>query len=354
MICERCGSTIPEGQKFCGQCGAPAPSPDRLAAVPSPSPVAALQPAAAPQPVAASGSRFNLRTCLLVGAGCLVVLVIGACLVAAFFLPIGRAAFENVRDQFSWTDVQQFGTAIIQALPEATIPVELASATPEPAPDFCAGQLCLQYPNSLGFTAQATTQPEQLEPDVWAEPQHLELTFPGYPLMNTRHVPHLNMYDTARFRDVNPNVGSLLDQLQDLLQSHPVAPDTVPLISLFNAAQMLTADVAYLDFDGGTGVRFVTQYGQAVWPINNYDLFYAFTGLSEDGSRLIVAVMPIANLALPDDPENVIAGDMESFAEGFQDYIVQTEAMLNAAAPGSFTPDLDLLDGLMRSIQLMP
>jgi hypothetical protein len=351
MICERCGSTIPEGQKFCGQCGAPAPVPGQPVPESAPRAIAA-QPAQ--QPAAPAGSRFNTRTCLLVGVGCLVVLAIGACLAAAFIFPIGRGLYENVRSQFSWNEIQQLGTQIVQPGVDQLLPGALETAAVEQAPDLCSNELCLSYPTGLGFTAQASTTPAQLEPDVWAEPEHLELLFPGYPLANTRHTPHLSLYDADRFREVNPNAGPMLDELQSLLQTQPAAPEVVPLLSVFGAAQMITTGVEYLDFEGGTGVRLVTQYGQAVWPINNFDLFYAFTGLSDDGSTLIVAIMPVANAALPDDPDEIVSGDMEGFMAGYEDYIVSTEAMLNAAAPGSYTPNIELLDDLMRSIQLTP
>lgn len=351
MICERCGSTIPEGNKFCGQCGAPAPASDRPA--PEYSPPAAAT-ASGKQPAAPAASSFNLRTCLLVGAGCLAILVIGVCLTAAFFIPVGRDLYQNVRDQIVGGGIPPVSTTLIQPETEEAVPIELATVTPEAAPDLCMAGFCLSYPAGLGFTAQASTKPAQLEPDVWAEPEHLELLFNGYPLVDTRHTPHLGVYDTADFRAVNPNAGEMLDRLQDLLDAQPAAPDTIPLLPIFNAAQMITADVEYLEFEGGSGVRFVTQYGQAIWPINNHDLFYAFTGLSADGSKLVTAIMPLANQALPDDPDEVIAGDMDEFAQGYEAYIESIEAMLDSASPGSYTPNLDLLDGMMRSIQLTP
>jgi hypothetical protein len=349
MICERCGSTIPEGQKFCGQCGAPAP-----AVVQSHPPSAPTPVPATPEPAPPTSSRFNTRSCLLIGVGCLAVLLIGACLAIAFVLPAGRGWYQNLRSQFNLDNLPNDAVQLI--LPEqiSTMPAELATVTPIAAPDFCAQEFCLSYPEGLGFVAQATTKSAELDPDVWAIPEHLELTFPGYPLVDTRLMPHLGLYDTARFREVNPNVGDLLDRLQDMLDSRPADPENVPLISIFNAAQMITADVKYLDFEGGRGVRFVTQYGQAVWPINNYDLFYAFSGLSDDGSTLIVAIMPIANQALPDNADEIISGDMESFMQGFEAYIASTAVMLNSAAPESFTPNIERLDDLMRSIELTP
>jgi len=350
MYCERCGSFIPEGQKFCGQCGAPAPAQaagEEQVHAPAPA------PAAAPVQGVSTGSRFNSRTCLVIGLGCLGILVIGACLAAALVLPVGRGLYETLRTSIGWDGLQQGGQVIIQPQLEAQQADELATATVS-APDFCAERICFRFPAGLGFTANASIEPEQLEPEFWANPEYLDITFSGYPLGQKLYTPHLSVYDTASFRAVNPNAIDRLDELQSLLEARPSAPEAVPLVPVFNAAQMITAAVEYIDFDGGSGVRFITQYGQAVWPINNNDVFYAFSALSDDGSLLITAIMPVANQALPDDPGELLAGDMQSFEQGYEDYLAATEAMLNTAPPASYTPDLDLLDGMMSSIELTP
>ncbi len=204
----------------------------------------------------------------------------------------------------------------------------------------------------MGLEALVITQPAELEPDVWAVPEHLEIRFTTYPLVDKFHQPHLSIFDVERFRQVNPNAGPIIDELSTLLISKPPAPESIPLIPIFNAAQMVLTQVEYLSFEGGSGVRFVTQYGQGIWPINNHDLFYAFIGLSDDGRTLISSIMPITNPGLPDDPETVAGEDYDAFAEGFPAYIETTQAMLDAASPGSFSPDLGELDALMLSIVL--
>jgi hypothetical protein len=40
--------------------------------------------------------------------------------------------------------------------------------------------------------------------------------------------------------------------------------------------------------------------------------------------------------------------------QGFEAYIASTAVMLNSAAPESFTPNIERLDDLMRSIELTP
>lgn len=54
MFCEQCGSSIPDGQSFCSNCGAPAPV---AAPAPAPAPAAAPVVAAAPAPAPAPAAQ---------------------------------------------------------------------------------------------------------------------------------------------------------------------------------------------------------------------------------------------------------------------------------------------------------
>jgi len=292
-------------------------------------------------------SRFNLKSCLLIGVGCLAILAVGLCLAAALFLPRLRAVYEEVRSGIGLDSLQELG--------DLSVPGDLIEGVgilPTAAPDLCMEGLCLSYPEGLSLEALVITQPGELDPEFWAVPEHLEIRFVTYPLMDTFHEPHVSLFNIERFRQVNSNVGPMLDELSSLLLSQPATPESIPLIPIFNAAQIILTQVEYLEFDGGTGVRFVTQYGQGIWPINNLDLFYAFIGLSNDGQTLVSAIMPVANQGLPDDPETIVNDDYDAFAEGYAAYIATTEAMLDGAGPGTFSPNLDDLDALMRSIQL--
>jgi hypothetical protein len=294
----------------------------------------------------ASEKRSGLRTCLLVGVGCLAVIAIVICLATAFFLPRVRSVVQDIGSEI--------GIETLQDLEDLSVPTDLLDdlVMPTEAPDLCVEALCLAYPPGLNIAATVISQPEELEPDVWAVPAHNEIRFTTYPLQDRFHEPQMSIFDVERFRQVNPNAGPIIDELSALIVARPPAPESIPLIPIFNAGQMVLTQVAYLDFEGGSGVRFVTQYGQALWPINNHDLFYAFIGLSDDGRTLISSIMPITNAGLPDDPETVAGDDYDAFAEGYQAYIETTQAMLDAAGPGTFSPDLGELDALMLSIEL--
>lgn len=112
----------------------------------------------------------------------------------------------------------------------------------------------------------------------------------------------------------------------------------------------MAAKVHYLDFQNGSGVRFLTQYGQDASAINNHNLFYAFQGLTADGRFLISGVLPISHPILPADGMDVPGGDTMAFSDAFPTYITEMKQQLNVLPDASFRPGLELLDAVMESI----
>ena len=107
------------------------------------------------------------------------------------------------------------------------------------------------------------------------------------------------------------------------------------------------AQVQFLNFNHGTGVRYLTQFDQGILPINNYELIYTFQGLTSDGKYCIAAVLPVTHPDLPAD-----AAVNSDLANDFQSYLSQTVTMLNEQPADSFTPDLNALDALIRSLEI--
>lgn len=110
--------------------------------------------------------------------------------------------------------------------------------------------------------------------------------------------------------------------------------------------------VEYLTFEGGSGVRFVSQYGQAAWPINNSDLFYAYQGLTDDGMYLISAILPVSHPSLPADGDTFIGDEYDAFINAYEAYLLNVESQLAIESPLSFSPQLTDLDAMMESMQI--
>jgi hypothetical protein len=140
-----------------------------------------------------------------------------------------------------------------------------------------------------------------------------------------------------------------IERLRALLAEQPetiTAP--IPYLPPTNANQFMWTRAAYLDFPTGYGIRYLTQFSQAVVPVNNEELFYTFQGLTEDEGYYVAAVFPVNH---PDLPLN--SGDIPAeFEESFATYLADVITQLDEADAANFTPDLALLDAFIQSIAI--
>jgi hypothetical protein len=360
MQCERCGADIPEESSYCGQCGAPKPaqptvSSDAPEAQPvqegTPEPAVIESPA---QPAETSG-RSTGRTCLWIGVGCAGLIAIMLCVVLAFAFPLVSSLLQDI----DLTEIETLATAMAEFTDLGDLEQELPElpATKEPTeipePDVCFNVLCFSYPEGEDYGAHPSVLPAELETEWWAVPEHDDFTFYDYPLSDTFHKAHIAIYQVAEFLDVNPSAGEMVAELESFLAEKPDDPENVPFVlPIFNAGQMLTVQVEYLTFEGGSGVRFVSQYGQAAWPINNQDIFYAFQGLTDDGDFIISAVLPVSHPSLPAEGETFIGDEYEAFINTFEAYLMDIESQLDLEDPESFFPELTALDEMLETMQV--
>jgi len=223
---------------------------------------------------------------------------------------------------------------------------------PTPEPDVSYEGVSFSYDPILASSVTPEVVPSQEEAAVepWNTPEHLLFTFYGYPLADSFHTPQIMVFPTEPYNAINPTAGDVIYQLQLLLDSKPSDPEDIPFLPVFNAAQFMQAQVRYFSFQNGEGVRFLTQYGQAAWPINSQDMFYTFQGITHDGMYYVSAIFPISHPNLP-DPDSVTLD--EAFYDNFMNYVDGMEVQLNTEPPGSFFPTLQSLDALIESLLIL-
>jgi len=124
----------------------------------------------------------------------------------------------------------------------------------------------------------------------------------------------------------------------------------MPFLPLFNAMQVMHAQVQYMDFKNGSGVRFLTEFDQAPLPINNHELIYTFQGLTSDGKYYVAAILPVTNPGLPANEQ--VNDEMAAKMSDFPAYMKETVAWLEQQPAASFTPDLAALDKLIQSMEV--
>jgi hypothetical protein len=132
----------------------------------------------------------------------------------------------------------------------------------------------------------------------------------------------------------------------------------MPFLPMYDVSEALRAKVAYFDFGGGQGVRFVTQYDMEDTLVSNQALAYVFQGITDDGAYYVSAAFPIAAPFLPAEysEEEARRRGLESPAmpgaalRRYRKYLAENARLLEALAPGKYRPGLGLLDDLVRSL----
>ena len=181
----------------------------------------------------------------------------------------------------------------------------------------------------------------------WSVPEHRKFVFNDWVLADAFLPARFTIYPVADFRDINPGVGDRLDALQIMLASKPEDGEGAVVGDIFNAGQMFMSNVEYLQFQNGEGVRFLTQYGQALSPIGLPMMFYTFQGFTDDGQYYISAMLPATHPSLP-HPEQVTMD--QAFVDNWETYVADLEVQLNGEPDNMFMPPLALLDAMFESM----
>jgi hypothetical protein len=191
-----------------------------------------------------------------------------------------------------------------------------------------------------------------------ARPEHLRFTFAGAPEA-APHLPlgaalsdqaQLLIYPASDYQALDRNIRLAFGDLRDLLEARPAAVEgSLPLLPLTNASQVLHARLHYLDFANGTGVGYLMQYAMGPSPINNQELFYTFQGLTTDRAYVVAAFFPVRLPGLPATAQ-LSEAEFANLVADYPTYLANTTAMLEAQAPGAFTPDLATIDRMLQSL----
>jgi hypothetical protein len=237
-------------------------------------------------------------------------------------------------------------TPVVIVAPEAT-------TAPMPANLTC-NELSLYLDPLLASGFKCETNPEVSE-GMDVAPQYTKVTLEGYVLSGKFFTPYIMVLPIQRYTELLPDVvPGRVSALQALIGGGPVV-EPLPFLPTFNAAQIFHAQYLNLPFASGGGIRYLTEYAQYFAPVNNYDLFYTYQGLTNDGKYWLTAILPINNPILPDTPDILPGGmSMEDFNNNYVSYITDMMNQLNAQISDSYSPSLTALDLLVASISIQP
>jgi uncharacterized protein YraI len=259
------------------------------------------------------------------------------------------------------------GCASGQALVAET-PIVVATPTSVGRPAVSFDGMSFQYAPSLAARVSQEIIPATAKAGMFGTPSpaHTRFTFEGGPFpapvdpelpWQWHNSAEILIYPTSGFgsRDwLDVTANERMRALGQLLAEQPSRFEAeFPALPLNNAAQAIHAQIHYLDFQNGRGVRFLTQHAQEARPISNQELVYVFQGLTEDGLHGVTAYFPVAHPSLPDGPAMSNA-DYQDLMENLDARLAEATRLLDDAPADSFSPSLALLDDVIQSLQVLP
>jgi Leucine-rich repeat (LRR) protein len=205
-------------------------------------------------------------------------------------------------------------------------------------------------------------QPRDEGGPAWdVKPEHVRFTFTSQGVPDSFQIregigvsgqPQILIYPAEEFRAMSEVASRRIESLQEILSERPMTlTGEIPFLPLINAAQVFQAQIQYLDFQSGSGVRFITQYSQEAIPIINQSIFYTFQGLSNDGAYYIAALFPVSAPVLPDELE-LSTEESISIGENYATYLSEIVQALESLPDSEYEPDLTLLDEIIQTLEV--
>ena len=237
----------------------------------------------------------------------------------------------------------------VAPLPSPTWTIHPTVTASAPETNFNYAGVSFYFNPLLAENIGAGTNPGQYDDQAmfWSTPQHREFIFNGWVLADAFHTPAIRIYPVADFIAINENVANALTSLDLSLAADPLSGEDLRVPDLFNAGQLYQSSAQTLRFQNGYGARWLSQYGQAYFPVGWPNLFYTFQGFTDDGLYYVSIIFPVNHPSLPDTDTVTMDND---FYENYPAYAAGIRVQLEAESDNSFMPSLVLLDQLVTSL----
>ena len=205
-------------------------------------------------------------------------------------------------------------------------------------------------PSGLSNGSQNNIVPKSTDFMVW--PAHTEFVLQGYPLANKVFAPQVLIYPANEFAQMNADSKATITNLKNILAAQEFsATEPLPFLPDEHALQVFHAREAFLTFQNGSGIRYITDYSQAAFPVLT-DTIYTFQGLTRDGNYYVSVIMPVELSASANTPQPIesIPFDWKNVdAASYPNYVGTVMDALNHP-DDSFNPPLPSLDALVQSL----
>jgi hypothetical protein len=241
---------------------------------------------------------------------------------------------------------------------------KVPGATDEPVAEQPAGKPAQSRPTNTTCKELAFFLDSELASDIQCftapeasgvNPSYTKVVLVEYDPSGRMMQPVLSILPIQSYKTVLPDiVGPDVTMLEELAAGSEPGGADLPLLPVQDGRQLFFAHYKVLQFQNGTGVRFITQYNQTFVPPNSHDLFYAFQGLTSDGQYWVSVILPTTHPSLWETAGAPTSTEYKTINKDPAAYYAMKTDLLNTYQPRSFVPSLEEFDALVQSILVKP
>ena len=177
-------------------------------------------------------------------------------------------------------------------------------------------------------------------------PMHVRIIFDGKNMKygdNSFNEPHLLIYPVDQYAAVFPKnkqaeFNKIISDLKKIVATKSSKGfQSMPILPSSDGYEFLHVQENYLNFNhgAGSGVSYISVYGNGDPPVNESDFFYTFQGITRDNKYYVSFFWPIKVTGMPKDLP-----------------LAKSKAYAEKLARAKFAPGLDVLDKVVSSITL--
>lgn len=164
----------------------------------------------------------------------------------------------------------------------------------------------------------------------------------------------VNVYKTEDWVKLDPSTAKSVEDLKTLLKEKPTDLDKgIPVLPPIPASQVFRVKPQYIKMANGEGIGFITYYAQDASPVTADRVFYTFQGLTNDGKYYISVFYPVTTALLPTDSNAALGGaSYDEWVKNYETYLANLVKDLNGLVPAAYTPNLTLIDQMVKTINV--
>ena len=238
------------------------------------------------------------------------------------------------------------------------VAAEIVPATPLEDPEDKPDD---NWPEHVRFSLSPAREPKH---ETFFEPEIRVVSISDYKeafQVEPRYVETMET-DIDRLKKLITNPSSYIPAKLHWFEDSTSGGDTggIPFLPFVDASQVFAVHVTRVDFNGGSGLAFVTQYDIEPSLVNNAALTWIFQGFTSDGEKYIVATFPIRSSILAETGSQEEGhrgykpGDFSRVAaqKALYAYVESVRSDLERLPANQFEPDLASLEKLIRGIRI--